>query len=41
MLPKVRKGRTYWRATLDATVREVLAGVPVDRALHLGGKEAR
>jgi len=40
MLPKVRKGRTYSRATLDAKLREVLSGVPVDRALDLGGKDA-
>ncbi len=40
MLPKVRKGRTYSRATLDAKLRELLSGLPVDRALDLGGKDA-
>ena len=40
MLPKVRKGRTYSRATLDAKLHEVLSGVPVDRALDLGSKDA-
>lgn len=37
---KIRKGRTYSRATLDAKLREVLRGVPVDRALDLGSKDA-
>jgi SAM-dependent methyltransferase len=40
MLPKVRKGRTYWRTTLDAKLREVLSGLPVDRVLDLGSKDA-
>jgi len=40
MAMKIRKGRTYWRATLDAKLREVLPGVAVDRALDLGSKDA-
>jgi SAM-dependent methyltransferase len=40
MAMKIRKGRTCWRAALDAKLREVLPGVAVDRALDLGSKDA-
>lgn len=37
---RLRKGRTYGRATLDAKLREVLPAAPVDRVLDLGSKDA-
>ncbi|MGH7395366.1 MAG: class I SAM-dependent methyltransferase [Candidatus Methylomirabilales bacterium] len=40
MALRLRKGRTYGRATLDAKLREVLPAAPLDRVLDLGSKDA-